>query len=238
MTRFVGLITARGGSKGVPRKNVANVGGKPLIAWTISAAIKSRSLARTIVSTDCDEIASVSRLYGAEVPFRRPSELAQDSSPHVEVIRHAIEWIAKDEGVCPDYIVLLQPTSPLRVAFDIDAACGVAASRQADSVIGVSLLHSHPYWTKSMSDDGRLIEFMKSPDRSEYIQRQDLPPAYAINGVIYVIRCSMFLREMAYFTARSFGYVVPAERSLDVDTPWDMKLADLILTDRPTEPAI
>ncbi|HWL06584.1 MAG TPA: acylneuraminate cytidylyltransferase family protein [Xanthobacteraceae bacterium] len=231
VARFVGLITARGGSKGLPGKNIANVGGQPLIAWTIKAALGSRYLKRTIVSTDSDEIADVAKQFGAEVPFMRPADLAQDSSPHSDVIRHAILWLEKDEGRMPDYIVLLQPTSPFRTALDIDEACAIAERDDADSVVGVSAQKSHPYWTKTMKANGLLSDFMQLPHHSEYWQRQKLPPAYVINGVIYVIRCSHFMREATYFTNKTFGYVVPPERSLDIDTAWDLKLADLLLNE-------
>lgn len=231
MTRFVGLITARGGSKGLPGKNIAKVAERPLIAWTIAAAKESQRLARTIVSTDCDEIANVARQFGAEVPFKRPAELAKDDSPHSAVIKHAIEWLETDEGRAPDYVVLLQPTTPFRVPADIDGACAIAEARDADSVIGVTVQKSHPYWTKSLAADGLLMDFLQTPRDCAYWQRQNLPSAYAINGLIYVIRCSRFMREATYFTDKSFGYVVPPERSLDIDTAWDLKVADLLLSE-------
>lgn len=225
--KFVGLITARGGSKGVPGKNIAPVAGQPLIAWTIAAARESK-MDRCIVSTDSDEIAAVCRVAGGEVPFRRPDALAQDDSPHIDVLLHALDWL-DNEGRGPDYLVLLQPTSPLRTGQDIDAAMDLAIQRNADSVISVCDAPVHPFWVRRIDESGRLKDFMDWPDNSGYLRRQILPPAYAMNGAIYVIRSKILRERRSYFTERTYAYVMPRERSLDVDTAWDLQIAEMAL---------
>jgi len=225
----LGIITARGGSKSIPRKNVKLVAGKPLIAWTIQAALDCHSINRVIVSTDDNEIEQVSRNWGAEVPFLRPAELAQDTSPHIDVIIHAAEWLATHEKYCPDYIVLLQPTSPLRSAEDIDAAVTLAIHKKADCVISVSESPAHPYLNKRITEEGRLVDFVDTP--KGYLPRQSFPPAYFVNGAIYLARRDVLLRERTWYTDRNYPYMMSPEHSLDVDTPWDLYLVDLVLRD-------
>jgi CMP-N,N'-diacetyllegionaminic acid synthase len=225
--RFVGLITARGGSKGLPGKNIASAAGRPLIEWTIRAAMSS-CLDRCIVSTDSAEIATVCKSAGAEVPFLRPESLAQDDTPHIDVILHAMEWLEAESGL-PEYIVLLQPTSPLRNAEDIDGAVQMTIERQADSVISVFPAPSHPYWMRRLDEDGRMSDFMQWPEKSGYLRRQVLPPAYAMNGAIYILRSESLREKRTYFTDRTYGYLMPAARSLDVDNKIDLQIADLLL---------
>jgi N-acylneuraminate cytidylyltransferase/CMP-N,N'-diacetyllegionaminic acid synthase len=209
---------------------VALVGGKPLIAWTIDAALKSKSVKRVLVSTDDEEIAQISRQWGAEVPFMRPVELAQDNSPHLPVVMHAIDWVNAHESTGFEQIVLLQPTSPLRTAEDIDNALNLLQEKNADSVVSVSEAHSHPFLVRQVSEDGRLQDFMPTP--SGYLARQNLPPVYAINGAVYVVRRDVLMEQQTFYTNRTYAYLMPTERSLDIDTPWDLHLANLILSDR------
>ena len=228
------LITARGGSKGLHRKNVLPLAGKPVIAWTISAALESPSLNRVVVSTDDEEIAQVSREWGAEVPFMRPAELARDDSPHMSVVDHAIRWLEANQKVRPDYVMLLQPTSPLRTTADIEAATQLALEKQADSVVSVCLTHHHPYLTKKLAEDGTMADFMSAtqPD----LRRQALPPAYFLNGAIYLTRREVLLNEQTFHPVRTFPYVMPPQRSLQIDDPWDLHLADLILENQNVSP--
>src|SRR5712691_8558405 len=174
MSTIVGLITARGGSKSIPRKNVAVVGGKPLIAWTIEAAQESKSVDRVLVSTDDEEISQISKHWGAEVPFLRPANLAQDDSPHIPVVVHAVEWLDAREKNAFDELILLQPTSPLRTAEDIDNAVGLLHEKNAASVVIVSEACSHPLLTKRVTEDGRLEDYIPTLDK--YLARQSLPP--------------------------------------------------------------
>ena len=229
-SRVVGVITARGGSKSIPKKNIAPLAGKPLIAWTIETALRSAALSRVIVSTDDTEIAEVARQWGAEVPFLRPAELARDDSPHIPVIVHAVEWLGSHEDMRSDYVLLLQPTSPLRSTEDIDGAIRLALEKDADSVVSVCQASSHPYLAKRITDDGRLEDFDHRPEG--YLARQALPPAYVVNGAIYLVRRDVLVEKHTFYTERTYAYVMPQARSLDIDTPWDLYLADLVLRDK------
>ncbi len=225
--KVIALVTARGGSKAIPNKNIALLAGKPLIAWTIEVALRSTGLNRVIVSTDDMEIAKIARQWGAEVPFLRPAELAQDDSPHIPVVVHAIEWLESHEDMRPDYVLLLQPTSPRRSTEDIDGATRLAFEKDADSVVSVCQAFSHPYLTKRITPDGRLLDFIPTSD--DYLRRQALPPAYTVNGAIYLVRRDVLIEKQTFYTDGTYAYVLPPQRSLDIDTPWDLYLANLIL---------
>ncbi|HEY8241122.1 MAG TPA: acylneuraminate cytidylyltransferase family protein, partial [Kiritimatiellia bacterium] len=224
----LGVITARGGSKGIPDKNIVPCGGKPLIAWTIDAARASDRVNRVVLSSDDARIAEIGRACGAEVPFMRPAELAGDRSAHVPVVLHALDWLKEHENYAPDYVLLLQPTSPLRMSHDIDAAVELAEQTKADAVVGICEPGHHPYLMKSITEDGPLADFMPKPDG--YQPRQSWPEVYAVNGAIYLIKTDVLRAEKTFTPRNSVGYVMPPERSLDVDTPWDLKLADLVLS--------
>jgi CMP-N,N'-diacetyllegionaminic acid synthase len=223
------IVPARGGSKGVARKNIAMVGGKPLIAWTIDAARNAASLSRVVVSTDDPEIARAAREHGADVPFLRPADLARDETPAIDVILDMLDRLYAAEDYQPDVVVCLQPTSPLRTASDIDAAIELLHARDADAVVSLTAAHPHPYWTKRMDANGWVCPFIT--DVPPPTRRQDLPAAYALNGAVYAARTAVLTATRSWYTARTCGYVMPAERSLDVDTPWDLKLLRLLLQD-------
>ena len=225
----LGLVTARSGSKALPGKNTKMLAGKPKIAWTIESALKSSLLNKVIVSTDGEEIAQISRDYGAEVPFMRPKELAQDNSSHIDVVTHAIEWMMDNKNYCPDYIMLLQPTSPLRVVEDIDSAIAIAKKHNADSVISVHEVHDHPFFMRRITESGTLVDFLEKP--KGYLPRQSLPPIFYENGAIYLIRREVFLECKSWYTDQSYPYVMPAERSLQIDSLWEFNFAELILRD-------
>lgn len=225
----LGLVTARGGSKGIPRKNLAEVAGKPLIAWTIESALAS-SLDRLVVSTDDSEIAHVARRWGGEVPFQRPAELARDDSPHLPVVQHAVEWLETHEGYCPGAIALLQPTSPLREARDIDGAIRLLVEKEIDRVVAVAESPVYPYQMYRLTEEGRLEEAASRPEG--YVRRQDIPSVYAVNGAIYLVRRHILDTADTFVTESCYGYVMPRSRSLDVDEPWELRLADLLLRER------
>lgn len=231
---FLGLITARGGSRGIPGKNLAPLAGRPLIAWTIGAARRCSCLERVVVSTDDPDIARVSRQLGAEVPFLRPAHLAADDSPHLDTVLHALDWLEENQGYRPLAVVLLQPTSPLRRARDIEGAVKLWQDQKAQCVVSVCPAPSHPYLVKRLDPKGTLVDFVPTPPG--YLRRQDLPPALALNGAIYVADPEFLRRERTWFGPRTYPYHMPASRSLDIDTPWDLELAGLILG-RETEPA-
>lgn len=223
----VGLITARGGSKGVPRKNVAMVGGHPLIAWTIKAALGSRHVTRLLVSTDDEEIAETARAYGAEVPFLRPPELAQDASTSFDVAAHALRWLAENGGPEPEYLLLLQPTSPLRASADIDAAIELARARQADALLSVCEASPHPYLARRVDQNGVIADFIEVAHKPS--RRQEYPEAYVLNAAIYLNRPASLLATRSFQPPGAIAYLMPPERSLDIDTPWEMRIADLLL---------
>ncbi len=229
MAGAIGLITARGGSKGVPRKNIKVLAGKPLIAWTIEAALASQELDRVIVSTDDKEIASISRQYGAEVPFLRPLKLSLDTSSHADVVLHAINWLVEHEQYEAEYLVMLQPTSPFRIADDIDGSIRYAREKNAKAVIGMMEAPSHPVCLRLMTEAGLLVELTPQQEESA-LRRQLLPEVYAFNGALYVLRTDDF-RETQTFRPQgeTFGYKMPAERSWEIDTEWEFLVASLLM---------
>lgn len=221
------VIGARGGSKTLPGKNVALLGGKPLIAWTIEAALGATSVSRVVVTTDDDAIAKAARDFGADVPFRRPAELALDETPGNEAVIHAVQWLREHQGYVPDIVVSLQPTSPARTAADIDAALAQMAATGADSVVSVTPADPHPYWTKCLDADGWMRDLI--PMTPPIVRRQELPPVFSLNGAIYAARLDVLLSTRSWYTNRTSAYVMPAERSFDIDTAMDFKFAQLVM---------
>ncbi len=216
---ILGLILARGGSKRIPRKNLVDIGGKPLIAYTINAAKESGVLDRIVVSTDDEEIASTARSFGAETPFLRPAALSADTSSSEEAMFHALHWLETEERYKPEFVMLLQPTSPLRTAGDIRAAVHLAQERNADSVVSVFVHQPHPYTVEKGDGDTIEIRYQASA-----------MPHYQLNGAIYLIRTEVLRQERTlYPRGKTYPYVMPFERSLDVDTPFDVRVADSLL---------
>lgn len=209
--RLLAVITARGGSKGLPRKNVLLVDGKPLIAWTISAALKAKCIDRIILSSDDAEIIDVAKSWGCEVPFRRPAELAGDTATSVDVVLHAISQMP---GY--DYVMLLQPTSPLRTAQDIDSAFSLIEANESLSCASVCESEQSPYWMYRLTGDGRLVNLISLEGVAK--RRQDLPPVYVLNGAIYVVKTDWFCQEKKFISEDCIAYVMPKDRSIDIDT--------------------
>lgn len=227
--RVVGLIPARGGSKGVPGKNIAPCAGKPLLGWTCEAALGSSRLARTILSTDSEAIAAVGRTCGLEVPFLRPAELARDETPSIDVMRHALDWL-RAEGETVDALALLQPTSPLRNARHIDEAVARLEECGADCVVSVTEVphRFHPH-ALMREEEGRLIPWQGT---ATVTRRQDLPALWARNGpAILVVRAAAVVLGDLY-GGRTVGYPMAPRDSLDIDTPFDLELAALLLAGR------
>ena len=231
--KILAVITARGGSKGIPQKNIRPLLGKPLIAYSIQAALQSRTLNKVIVSTDDEDIAKASKQYGAEVPFIRPKHLATDTATTLSVLQHAVRYLTDKEGYLADIIVCLQPTSPLRSAEDIDQAVTLCIHTSADSVVSLSQVEHHPYWMKKVVE-GRVYPLMEADDE-KYPRRQDLPPVYQLNGAIRVIKRKVLLEEERIEGECSRAYIMPQERSIDIDTPIDLKLAELIMKREATQ---
>ncbi|GEP42495.1 cytidylyltransferase domain-containing protein [Brevifollis gellanilyticus] len=228
---IVAVITARGGSRGLPRKNVLPLAGLPLIAHSIRVAQEAKRVNRVIVSTDDEEIIAVSREYGAEVPFVRPPELSTADSAHIDVMLHVVSWL-EQQGDLPDAVLLLQPTTPLRTPEDIDGAVELMESTSCPAVVGLSPAESHPYLTYKVAEDGRLTGFIDHGLR--YPRRQDLPPAYILNGALYLNRCSSLRETQMFQPPGAFGWVMPAERSVDIDSLEDFLVAEKLLKDRAT----
>lgn len=218
--QVLALIPARGGSKGIPRKNLVPLAGLPLIAHTIRAALGAPEISRVIVSTEDQEIADISRSYGAEVPFLRPAALARDDTPSYEVVKHALGWLAQNQNYRPTELVLLQPTSPLRQACHIQAALEIFRAGNHDSVVSVTLVDQHPFWMFSLNDERTLEPFIK--EHPSVLRRQDLPPLYRLNGAVYVTSPHIIFTTDGLVGRKIGAYVMPEELSLDIDQPKDL----------------
>lgn len=226
--RVLCVITARGGSKRVPGKNICPLAGKPLIAWTIEAARACKELQQIVVSTDDETIAKVSREYGADVPFLRPPELSSDEAKSLPVIQHATAFIEKREGIKFDWVLTLQPTSPFRTAEDIRTALTLAESAPYHSVVSVKPIPVHPIFAKKIDGDGLLQPFVM--EEPEGLRRQDVsPPAYCRNGAIYLTRREVLMEQNTLYGKRIGALVMPEERSVDIDSPLDFMVAEQLL---------
>jgi CMP-N-acetylneuraminic acid synthetase len=221
---YLAIIPARSGSKRVPNKNIALLGGIPLIAHTIRAATHSTKITRTVVSTDSEQIVRIAREWGGDVPFLRPPEIAGDTSPAIETILHAVDTIEQG-GRSIDAVVLLQPTSPLRTAAHIDAALDLFESSKADTVTAVCGVREHPYYVWAIDDAG-IRPFFSLKEMA--LGRDELPEAVIENGSIFVIRRPVLDRRTLYGES-IVPYVMDARSSVDIDTPEDMLLADIYL---------
>ena len=222
--KILGVITARGGSKGIPGKNIKPLGGRPLIAYTAAVAKKSRLVNDLILSTDDKAIADVVKQLGVAVPFLRPKELAEDKTPHVPVMQHALDFMEKQQGYTYDYVVTLQPTSPFRTAEDIDRTIQKAIDLKADSAVSlVEVSRPHPSKFKKLEGDRVLPYFFDEP---EGVRRQDLPKVYVRSGAVYVSKRDLLKNQGQLFGNLVVGLVVPEERSTDIDTEYDWMLTE------------
>lgn len=229
----LGIITARGGSKGVPGKNLKLLAGRPLLAYTVDSARACPALDRVILSTEDEAIAGAGRSLGVEVPFIRPAELSRDDTPHLPVIQHAAAWLRDHQGYMPDAVMVLQPTSPLRSAADITAAIALLESSGADSVVSVSEVptHSHPSRTLRVDATGHAVLFATGePVRKRINRRQDLPDAWVMNGAIYACRtATLGGPDPSLYGDRVVAYRMPAERSVSIDDMNDWAEAEHLL---------
>lgn len=225
--RVLGIVTARGGSKGIPRKNITPLLGKPLLAYTATAALASR-LARTVLSTEDDEIATIGRGLGLEVPFLRPPALACDDTPTIPVLQDMVRKL-REAGDSFDAVMTLQPTNPLRRPEDIDGAISLLEKSGADSVISVyDVGEKHPARMKILSPEGRLID-PPFAEAFEGQRRQDLPSFYLREGSIYLTRTNVLMEKNSIKGSDCRGWVMPAERAVNIDTPFDLFLAEQIM---------
>lgn len=216
------LIPARGGSKGLPGKNIRPLKGRPLIGWSIEAARTSRYVSRVVVSSDDEEILAVARDQGAETPFRRPASLAGDATPSMDVVLHALDQLAGFE-----WVVLLQPTSPLRLSADIDAAIEQCLKTNAPACVSVCEAPASPWWMFEVGAECRMRSFLPAEQRP--VRRQDLPDLYALNGAVYVAKTEWLRTSRSFLTEETVAYVMPPARSVDIDTLFDFQLAECLL---------
>jgi len=223
---ILALIPARGGSKGVPGKNIRPLADKPLIAWTIEQARRCYWIDRVIVSTDDPAIADTAVRWNAEVPFLRPVELATDETKMVEVVLHALDWCRQHDRAY-ELVMLLQPTSPLRDSGDIEAAARQLEDQGADAVVSVCPCEHSPLWANTLGPNGQMKDFL----RSEAIgNRQDHPAYYRLNGAIYLARTDYFRQCRGFFGQGTFAYIMPSERSIDIDSSLDFQMAEFLIS--------
>lgn len=230
----LGLITARGGSKNIPKKNLALLAGRPLLAHTCEAAMSSKGLTRVMLSTDDAYIAAVGREYGVDVPFTRPAELATDETPSLDVALHALKWCEEEADWRVDVLMLLQPTSPLREGRHIDEALQLLESTGADTVVGtVEVPHRFsPYATMRM-EAGRLKDFWDAPLTFDRFRRQELPVLYARNGpAVLAVRVPALLETRSFYGPLVVPYLMSEEDSVDIDSAFDLLVAEAVLARR------
>jgi N-acylneuraminate cytidylyltransferase len=222
--KVLAIIPARGGSKGLPDKNVMRLAGKPLLAWSIESALNSKFVDHVMVSTEDKRIMEIASVHGADVPFERPAALADDQTPAIDAILHAITFFPSYE-----IVVKLQPTSPLRTSEDIDAALGRLVEKDAESVISVCPVKHHPNWLKVVSDTGYLLSFDDQPLISN---RQQLCPVYALNGAVFAGYRDPLVSRRSFHGKNAIPYLMSAENSFDVDTLMDFQICEMLLDNR------
>lgn len=224
---IVAIIPARGGSKGIYKKNIRMLREKPLLAYSIEKGLQCQLIDRVIVTTDDEEIARVAKEYGAEVPFLRPKELAQDTTPMIPVLRHAVTYLEKEENIHIDIIVLLSPPAPFREVSDIESCIKKLMEEEVDSVISVCETEHNPYFQMVEFRDNRIVRLLK--EGKIITRRQDAPMVYRLNDSVYAIKRDVLMRENRILTDNTIGYVMPAERSLDIDHPLDFEFAEFLI---------
>jgi N-acylneuraminate cytidylyltransferase len=219
---ILAIIPARGGSKGIPGKNIKQLVDKPLIAWTIEEAKKSKYIDRLILSSEDEEIISVAKEWGCEVPFVRPKELALDETPGIEPVIHAINTLAEKY----DYVCLLQPTSPLRKVEDIDGCVEKCVKNNADSCVSVTEVSKHPFWMYEINNEGILKPLFRDKNVT---RRQDLPKAYSLNGAVYFSKSKYVIENSTFIKSDTMAFCMDSTSSIDIDNEYDMKLAEYML---------
>ena len=220
---FLAIIPARGGSKRLPRKNILNLNGKPLIAWSIEVGLSSKYIDSIVVTSDDNEILEISKKYGVTTA-KRPYELANDTATTIDVVKHTIKSIDK----IYDYIILLQPTSPLRTSQHIDEAIELLSKKSADAVISVCEMEHSPLWCNTLPKDGSMIDFLKEEVLNK--RSQDLEKYYRLNGAIYICDTNRLLKENSFFLKdKVFAYIMNRESSVDIDEEIDFELAKVLI---------
>lgn len=226
--KAVAFIFARGGSKGLPGKNIRSLGGKPLIAWSIQHALSVRRIDRVLVSTDSEEIATVARDFGAEVPFIRPAELAGDNSPEWLAWRHGLNYVREKTGQLPDVMVSVPTTAPLRLISDIDNCLDEYVKGGADIVITVTDSHRSPYFNMVKTNADGTVGLVIAP-QSIVARRQDAPTVFDMATICYVANAEFVITHNSIFEGRVKAVHVPSERAIDIDTLLDFQIAESLL---------
>jgi CMP-N-acetylneuraminic acid synthetase len=226
--KVAAFIFARGGSKGLPKKNILKFGNKPLIAWSIEQALAIKEIEQVIVSTDCIEIADVARQYGAVVPFMRPADLATDESPEWFSWQHALNYLLESRGELPEAMVSLPTTAPLRLSSDISNCIAEYKKGNVDAVITITDAHRSPYFNMvKINDDGTLSLII--PPHSHFMRRQDVPMVYDMTTVCYVLNPGFVMTHNSIFEGKIKAVHVPPERAIDIDTLVDFHIAESLL---------
>ena len=220
--KILAVITAREGSKRLPNKNILDLAGKPLIAWTIDEAKKSNFIDKLIVSTNSVKIAEISKKYGAEVPFIRPKELANDTADSMSVLKHSIEFFKNEY----DYVLLLQPTSPLRTVDDINDAIKMI-NEETIAVVSVCKTEHSPLWSNTLPEDLSMANFIHPEIKNK--RSQDLPKYYRLNGAIYIAEINYFYQNDGFIGNSTKAFIMNDESSIDIDTKIDLQLSEIII---------
>lgn len=225
---ILAIIPARGESKRMPQKNLSPLAGKPLITYTIDAALKSKYIDEVLVSTDNKEIAKVSTTFGANVPFLRPRELGTDMARSIDVVFHTLDFFRKELHKEFDYFILLQPTSPLRSAVHIDSALEFLLKKKALAVISVCEVNHHPFWSNELPRDLSMKNFISK--KIENQNSQELPKYFRLNGAIYICQVRKFLIEKSFFLKeKTCAFIMDRNKSIDIDEDLDLRIAECLI---------
>ena len=225
---FLAIVPARGGSKGLPGKNIKELCGKPLVAWSIEAGLKSKYVDEVMVSTDDEKIAEISKKHGANVPFLRPSDLASDTATTFDAVKHTIDYYKNELKKEFDYIVLLEPTSPLREVCDIDRAIEILLESKADSIVGICKTESqNPAFLVSKDEKGLIAGYENKDMR--VLRRQEIKDVYFFEGTIYVSKTDVLLDKKTFYHDNTIGYEVPKYKSLEIDDIDDFVMVEAIM---------
>ena len=222
---MIAIIPARGGSKGLPGKNIKPLNGKPLIAYTIEEALKTKNITRVIVSTDDSEIAEVAKKYGAEIPFMRPKSLADDTAKSIDVYNYTIKRLEEEENSEINEVIILQPTSPLRTSQHIDEAIELYFTKKADSVVSYCQEEHPVFWHKYINEEGKFEDIFEE----DYLKnRQEIRPTYFPNGAIYILKKEM-LSKGTYYSDKSYAYIMDSQFSVDIDTETEFNFVQFLM---------
>jgi len=226
---MIAIIPARGGSKGLKKKNITRLFGKPLIAWTIETLLKAKNIKEIIISTDDEEIASVCKEYDVNIPFMRPSRLSQDTSLAIDVYKYTINRLNKDFGYNINDFLISLPTTPMKNSSDIDNAINTFHTNKADSVISCAAI-SHPInWIINVDENKKITRFIKNIPVKKMMNRQESVSQYIPNGAIYILKLENIIKYNSYYTENSLAYIMPKIRSVDIDTIHDLTYAEYLL---------